>query len=235
MIAIVEDEAVWSNWIIKVLTDMGYDSTSIKIYQSGQVFITEMQQYDIVFLDVDLGMNEPSGLEVCSEYKSIYPSSYCMILTSHIEFGLAGYKSNAYRYIDKQFLERGIAEAMESISYAQRMKKTIKIHILGENDIEVAMENIIYVETYHRNIVIHVTGTTITSNMKLSELLEQLNAYGFYMPHKSYIINLDYVKNYNRHEIILKNNDTVLLGRNKYLEFTDIFLRWKMKRTTKIE
>ena len=64
MIAVIDDESNWCSWVKDELLKLGYDDKSITIFHSGREFLECDRKYDIAFIDVELGDNEPSGLEI---------------------------------------------------------------------------------------------------------------------------------------------------------------------------
>ncbi len=231
MIAVIDDESNWCSWVKDELLKLGYDDKSITIFHSGREFLECDRKYDIAFIDVELGDNEPSGLDVCKEYMKLNPSGYGIILTSHTELSRKGYEVRAFRYIDKQELSSCIPEAMNSIDIAMRMRQEVTLPVVGAGNISVSMEQIMYAETDGRNVTVHLTTLNVICRLSINGLYEILRPYGFYMPHKSYIINLDYVDYYDdKRDIVMKNKAKVLLSRTKKNEYALVYTQWKINR-----
>ena len=76
----------------------------------------------------------------------------------------------------------------------------------------------LYIETSKRNTLIHtITGDCI-SYRSMKEHQERLNS-NFIRCHSSYIVNLEYIKDYRGYEIYLFNNDKIWVSKNRRKEF----------------
>lgn len=54
-----------------------------------------------------------------------------------------------------------------------------------------------------------------------SNFENEINSDTFIRCHKSYLVNMEYIKSIKRYTAILENNEEVPLGRNKYKEIKD--------------
>ena len=101
VIAVLDDEVFWRGKAIESIRTVLGDDTVIEQYDSGEKFLSENKQYDIVFYDIDMGTGRLDGFQVCCEYSKMYPDSCSIILTSYTQYARKGYVVNAFRYIDK--------------------------------------------------------------------------------------------------------------------------------------
>ncbi len=84
-----------------------------------------------------------------------------------------------------------------------------------------------YIEGNGKNSIIHVCNKEIIdSNETLSSLENRLKGQKkFFRCHKSYIVNLKYVKSFDHKRIYLTvNNNSVLLSRYKYDDLVDSYI-----------
>ena len=56
------------------------------------------------------------------------------------------------------------------------------------------IKDIVYIETYNRGCLIHTAGNEYRENKSIGEYEKKLEDMGFFRIHKSYLINLDKVK-----------------------------------------
>ncbi|QQK81298.1 LytTR family transcriptional regulator DNA-binding domain-containing protein [Salicibibacter cibi] len=89
-----------------------------------------------------------------------------------------------------------------------------------------------YVETRERHTILHVNEEEFISTMTLKELEDKLLPYGFYRCHRSYLINLQRVREVivwskNSYSLILDKHSekTVPLSKSKYAGLRDL-LNW---------
>lgn len=93
--------------------------------------------------------------------------------------------------------------------------------------IRLKLSEIIYAEAKLKGVYVY----TKTQNYKIKETMKQLRtmltASCFAVPHSSYIINLNYIKNFKREEILLKepySNIKISIATRKQAEFKRRFL-----------
>ena len=105
-IAIVEDEVVWRDKIQTIIEKYCSDkniSFQINSYGSGKEFMKN-PDIDLLFLDIELAEGE-DGFQIAEQLMHCGNKSKICFLTSHTEQARFGYKVNAFRYIDKKYLE----------------------------------------------------------------------------------------------------------------------------------
>ena len=89
---------------------------------------------------------------------------------------------------------------------------------------------IVYVEGMrdHQYIVME-DGERVDVRMTLGELEEKLLQFDIVRTHKSFLVNLKYVRRIDVSEIVLSNDQMVLLSRSKSREIKDIYLKYLRK------
>lgn len=55
---------------------------------------------------------------------------------------------------------------------------------------------------------------------------EELDKMQFYCPHKSYIVNMDYIQLFEKSSVTLKNGEKVKVSRTKMKEFKEKFYEY---------
>ena len=80
----------------------------------------------------------------------------------------------------------------------------------------------------HQYIVME-DGERVDVRMTLGELEEKLVQFDIVRTHKSFLVNLKYVRRIDVSEIVLSNDQMVLLSRSKSREIKDIYLKYLRK------
>lgn len=156
----------------------------------------------IYFLDVELN-DSINGIELAKIIRMYDPKGYIVFITSHAELTLLTfeYKVQALDYIlkfDTKNLQAKIIECLSVVNNANQKINSIEkkyISIDGGNRIiNLNIEDIIFFETYkdHR-IRVHTLDEIIEFYGSLKEIAEMLPSY-FYKSHRSYIVNINYIK-----------------------------------------
>lgn len=226
-IAIVEDEIIWQETIEKILLEYYHGNVNLKRYDSGEEFLETDEEYDLVFMDVELKGKD--GFTISKEYKKQNPNGILIILTTHNESWNKGYQVEAFRYIHKLKIEE-IQEALDSASKKITRNQEITLHAILNQEITVAYKDILYFETSGHNVLMHTRDDVFQCKENITLLAKQLEDKGFYYIHRSFLINMDYVKSYNQNEVIMYGEDAVLVSRRKYKDFKTQFMIWNFER-----
>ena len=67
-------------------------------------------------------------------------------------------------------------------------------------------------------------------NQRSASVEKQLKKDGFFMPHRSCLLNFQWVQSFTNDEIVMKNGDKLSLSRRKYREWKIAYFEWKFDR-----
>lgn len=82
----------------------------------------------------------------------------------------------------------------------------------------VEAKEVIYIESIGRKAALHLENETIEYYATLNSLAEKLQP-DFFRIHRAYLINLQYVKSYNKREVHMANGDSVLISKYRLPAF----------------
>lgn len=85
--------------------------------------------------------------------------------------------------------------------------------------VHIPVDSIIYIESREHQLTIHSKKDVYYDSSSLTAFLIKLSSLNFIQIHKSYIINLDYLKGINKNEILLFDNTRIPIGR----KYRDLF------------
>jgi two-component system LytT family response regulator len=197
-------------------------------------------QPDIVFLDIE--MPKLNGFQVLEQFDEI--NFKIIITTAYDQYAIKALKYNAMDYllkpIDMEELENAINKyhknelqnSKEQVLQVQKFRSTMMQDIIAlsmqDGLIFVKIADIAYLEASGNYT--HITlqnGTKHVTSKSLAVFEDVLKDHPiFFRAHKSYIVNLRYIKLFNRKdggEIIMQDDKSILLSRNKKQEFWDLF------------
>lgn len=227
-IAIVDDEELWRTKTEQGILEYKFvDNIEIEKYASGENFLKQRKKYDIVFLDVEMRLLD--GFETASKYRKLFPKVVIIILTTHTELSRKGYMVNAFRYIDKSNIEREIEEALTSAELLLNRNQVIDVDEVGFGTVTVVVSDIYYVETVNRSICVHTREHDYISNAKIGELENKLTEYGFFRCHKSYVVNLDKIRTFDKTDIQMKDGSCIMVSARRHAELKRQYLDYKFK------
>lgn len=196
----------------------------ISIFQTSTDLINENKKYDIAILDVEI--DNMNGLKLGEHLRKINPHIVLIYITAYKKYLDDALNLNAVRFfekpIDSQRFYRGLSAAIARID-----NSTIEFYLKDGKTIErINAQDIIYVEIEKRKSRIVIIGKEYHSNRHISYWRDSLNSTVFISPHKSYIINFNYVTAYERNQIVLNNKYQIQIARNRQTSFYQQFMRF---------
>ncbi len=197
----------------------------IDSYLNGHTMIKNWNQYDIVFLD----MNMPGldGMDVAKVLREDNRDCKIIFVTSSQEMVFKAFEVNAFRYVLKPLDQTKLFEVLDAARNAciESEEDTITFEMTQKRVVKIATKNILFIETKDRKIEIHTLKESFLSNETLSELEERLNSDMFFKPHNSFIVNLEHVKTHTNKDITLVSGQTIPLSRLRGNAFKKAFIK----------
>lgn len=183
---------------------------------------------DIYILDII--MSRISGIDLGREIRKRSRESMIIYITISDDFALEAYDVLAIRYLLKPVDETRFFEAMDyAISHIQGKKESV-FPVKTKNGLEsVPYGEIEYIENSSRRLEIHLTdGSRITSiyirrsfEEEIKELLRDDN---FLCVHKSFLINLNYVRKLNQRNVIMTSGAGIPVSRKNSFQVKKDYL-----------
>ena len=211
-IVVCEDNQIlcdaYAEMIRDIFDEEGYgDEEIVEIvkYHCGEDVLKDVGDKDIVFMDVELG--KMNGIEVSYKLKEMNPRIIIFIVTAYSQYIDDAFRVNAFRYINKDFdidrLKRNVTEALQT--YYTDMGKVL---IQEKKMIYTKYKSeIIFIEAKGHGSIVHTNEKSYYSQQTMKEWKKKLDIGCFVQPHRSYIVNLNYIKYLKDREIYFENID----------------------------
>lgn len=184
--------------------------------------------YDIVFLDIN--MKEMNGIDVAYKLRSYKNDVFIAFVTGYINYALEGYKVDAIRFILKDNLDIYIAECMNAIMRKMEIQLSkMEINFI-EGKRQLHIDKILYIESHKHKLKFRVYDTDLKEYEiydKLDNFELKVREFGFLRIHKSYLVNMKYIKRINHYKVILLSNDELPVPKPRYQEVKEAFLIYK--------
>lgn len=199
-------------------------------FHSPLDLISEIERgtrFDILFLDVL--MPGENGIDVATEIRSFDKNTKIIFLTSSSEFAVQSYAVNAFYYQLKPICEENFSRLMDAVlSQCEKEQASSLILHCKSGITRIKPAQLEYCEVIHRTLFIHLTsGKVLECIGSLEELSKQLIPYGsFLRPHRSYLVNLEYIQNLSYRAITMSCLAEIPIPRGKYNEIKNAFLEY---------
>ena len=206
--------------------------------ESG-VQLIRINQPDIVFLDIE--MPKYSGLQILDFFENETVDFQIIFVTAYNEYAIQAFKLAATDYllkpIDKNELLEAVNKAKINIENKEvthkieDLKKVFQQMALNKIALEIpkgiiftSHDDILYFEADGMYTNVYLKGKEPQLICKpLKHFAQQLETKSiFYKPHRSYLINLKYLKELSKKDgfyLIMENNKSIPLAKEKKDEF----------------
>lgn len=189
-------------------------------------------KYDAFFLDVEIKNN--TSFAFAENIKEKYPSTPIIFLSNYDMYINHSVKLYIFDFIRKSHFDDEIEDTlMRLIKYIDKNEKKIIIKS-NLSHTKININEIIYIEAFSHNCILHLNNNNNYSvNKGVSDVLNQYISF-FTRVHKSYFVNMSYVKSISSNEIIFLNDLKIPIGK-KYKDNTyKDFLNYIKKSSTTI-
>ena len=184
-------------------------------------------RFDILFLDVL--MPGENGIDAATEIRNYDRNVKIIFLTSSAEFAVQSYTMNAFYYQLKPICAESFFHLMDAVlSQCEKEQANSLILHCKTGITRIKPTQLEYCEVIHRTLFIHLTsGKVLECIGSLDELGRQLIPYGsFLRPHRSYLVNLEYIQNLSYRAITMSCLAEIPIPRGKYNEIKNAFLEY---------
>lgn len=229
-VAIIDDKESSIGGLLEELDVLKLrDDLNIFQYHSSMKFLDDKKSYDIVFVDVD----KSEEIQTLNRLRKYNQKALIIICANNMELCQDGYLVNAFRFLHKGDKKERFEEAVKSAIETVSGRKKIALKVTKGKKILIDLTDIVCIECHQRGTKLHTENEEIISIEKISKLENELTEPYFYQPHRAFIINLNYLKSYEKKDIYLKNGLIVPLSEKKMKEFKKVYLDWIFEQTNK--
>ena len=210
------------SYIIEFFENSKLKLPEIMIFNHGEELLATATADDMVFLDIELP--NKSGIYVGRELKKNHQNMIIFIITSYVEYLDDAMRFQVFRYLlkplDKQRLFRNMKDAILLYN-----STNIKVSIeTKENVYTINVSDIIMVEAQGRTITVYTPDKHYVAVKNMTHWIHTLNMPCFFQTHRSFVVNMKYVSQFDHSLIHLYDNKyTAYLTKRKYSQFKDAY------------
>lgn len=170
--------------------------------------IMDEEMIDLLFLDIEMpGVN---GMEFARTIKGI---PFIIFTTAYPEYAIEGYKVSAVDYLLKPLSFDDLCAAVERVS-EKMCNKPSEVYVKTNGKLRrVVHEDIMYIKGMSEYIQIYTKGDSIpvTTLYRMRQVEEELPKGMFVRVHKSYIVNINFISEFDSHTAQI-GNDVIPIG-----------------------
>lgn len=173
---------------------------------------------DVLILDINLRSNI-SGLELAEKVRKTNKSTYIIFTTAHLEYVLLAYKVKTFDYIPKPLTIERLEETILRL-YTDMINNPKKYLILNNKNV-INEQDIQYIKKDGMKLIVHTDAKQYETYASFNKIMACLPE-NFVRCHKSYIVNVNNIRDVETMNNIIKfNHSECYIGpkyKNKFME-----------------
>lgn len=184
---------------------------SCNLFPSGEALmrVFERGKWDLVFLNV-FTQGGMTGIETARALRAVDQQVVIAFTASGEEHAMEGYRVNALKYIIKPVESKDVYEAMELARMKTRFSQRFITIVTDGQRVEVLHDDILYIESLDHATVFHTDDMDYPTDIKMEQVEVLLQSPTFLRCHRSYIVNLNRVREVDR-DFVMENGDIVYI------------------------
>ena len=226
-IAICEDSEIFVEIIKKNIETILKVPYELHSFLSGKEFMASLPEmgcpYDIVFLDISLGNDTVSGIELGQMINGENTRTQLIFISQYLEYASDVYSTKHTYFIYKnrlnEYLPAALDAALKNLQTDEEQYLIIKIK---RSHLRIPVNDILYLERNLRETTVHTRTEAYTVRDKLNVLQQQLPEF-FVCCHRSFLVNLHAVSKLQHTEITLNTGQQIPVSRAHYEDVKKAF------------
>ena len=211
------------------LEEHSITSCSVSSFSGGRALLERAGSFDVIFLDIQ--MERPDGMETARLLRQRGDDSLLVFVTVLKELVFDAFQVEAFDYLLKPLDSVCFKRTMDRIFRALERKRPEDIVIQRGSGCEVVpLSDLAYCEVLGRKVYLHKKdGAVIDYYGRLEDLERRVDG-RFFKCHRSYLVNLDYVRGCQEGQVLLSQGERIPASRLRERELTQALLRHMKER-----
>ncbi len=214
------------SFVLRFGRENNMDFKTYKFYD-GETLVRSEVWFDLVFLDIM--MKRLDGIETGKFIKERNMETQIVYISSFSDYSMRAHKVHAFDFVTKPIVYSKINDVLKDLKKLNSNKHItedfIRLRLEDYSETLVNTDDILYFEYGEsRKVYVYITdGEILKANDTMREILERVNPAQFAQPHKSYIVNIKYVRKIEKgaKSIFMVNNKEIGLSQRQQKEFRE--------------
>lgn len=225
--AICDDEPLMirelSAYLAGYMGERSITDYSVSCFSGGHALLETGDHFDVIFLDIQ--MAEPDGMETARLLRRRGEHSLLVFVTVLKELVFDAFQVEAYDYLLKPLETARFKRTMDRILRTLEQRAAGIVIQRGTGCQVVPLSDILYCEVLGRKVYLHKQDGDVIDYYDRLESLEHRVDGRFFRCHRSYLVNLDYVRGYQGGWVMLPREERIPVSRLRERELTGALLR----------
>ncbi len=227
-IAVCDDETAALEAVVTCLENYMLDrrvELEYALFDHYKKLKPQIGAFDVFVLDYQ--MPDVNGLEFARLIREQYGTTKTIIfISSFQEIVYDAFYVRTHRFLVKPVEQEKFYEAMDSCIRDLGDEKYVLVKSDGVSHVLRAQE-ILYIEAQKKECVVRCEDARLTVGKPISLFEEELEPYGFFRAHRSYLINLKKIKRFDSRTVTLVSGETLDISARRYAALCKAYLKLK--------
>lgn len=204
----------------------------LQLYASGEELLERFRPglFHILFLDIY--MDVISGVETARRLRELDQTCAVIFATTSEEHGLVSYEVLASDYLVKPILQEDVDSAMDWC--VKQIRSTVRVLTVNTDagPSQLPLREITYIEIQGHTALIHLdSNRVITARRGLDELEKEIDHPDFLRCHRSFLVNLNFVRALDKASFSMIGGEAVPIGSTILTKVKEQFMNWFFVKT----
>ena len=185
--------------------------------KADALYLKDLLKYEFLFLNIKL--ENKNGIELGIQNKEEFPNLHIILTYAFKEYLENGYKTKADRFFVKPIHPHLFKTEMKQLLLSYNKEEPV-FYDPNVSNFRIPYKTIVYIEYIDRNTYIHLSNHKILkTKYKMYEWLELLKNLYFAQSYKSILINLNYVDEIKKKDVVLEDGFLLPLSKHFHKSF----------------
>ena len=240
-IAVCDDDLKFLQELSGLLNQYGEEyncNIEYKTYTNPLELVSQIEKgihYDVILLDVFMpGIN---GIQCAKDIRTFDNFVKIVFLTSSAEFAVESYAVRAYQYLLKPIQKENLFLTLRLLEKeAETVERNIFILKSKTGITKISLSKLEYCEVINRKIILHLSnGEECECNLRMNELEEKMKNFEMFLkPHRSFLINMDYIQTLTTHSIVMECGTRIPVPREKYAQIKQAYMEYVFRSSDSV-
>lgn len=225
-IAVCDDEQLDIEHLTSIISKYCAErqiSYIIDKYSTGPELLNCCKRYTVIFLDIK--MQNLDGINLAQRIRAQDKHVKIIFVTNFENYRSDAFTVRAFGYVVKPYSPDVIFRQLNDvIDYSIQERRESTVTFDTDQGIKTMnADDIYYAEAWSHKIKIHYKENFFIINDTIVHILSAIQIYGFSMPHKSFIVNMNHVSHIIGYDIYLTNGSVIPMSQKRAVQFKKEF------------
>ncbi len=224
LIAVIEDEKHQRLRTERFVRELYGEKAVIRTYASAEEFYVRSGREQPEIALIDVGLPGDSGLLLAQYLNRDMPGCQIIFLSGHLDYAVEAYRTRHIWYVTKDRMTSVLPEALHAAEKELKRIDSCTLVLQQKDGVRVLRQaDVLYLERSRRTTSVVTAGGTVLCPQPLDELMDQLDHERFVRCHNSFVVNLQYIRHFQRTKLEMETGACVPVSRSFQVQLRSRF------------